>query len=160
MNPDMQSVRAQLEAILDSEGFTRSPRMQRFLRFIVEETLAGRAEQLGEYAIATAVFDRSADFEPAVDPIVRNDARRLRVKLAEYYSQNPAPAQGVLIEMPKGGYVPTFLPAQSSARPAEGVCRVVINLFRPGHQSPVGEWTFDVDLSQASTVPLRLALAA
>jgi hypothetical protein len=103
-------IRAQVGRILASESFARSRRMQRFLEFIVEETLAGRAEQLGEYAIGMAVFDRGRDFEPALEPIVRNDARRLRLKLLEYYRRaHPRPADHVLIDVPKGGYVPVFL---------------------------------------------------
>lgn len=106
-----QAVRVQVAMILASEGFERSRRMQRFLDFIVEETLAGRADQLGEYAIGISVFDRRPDFEPALDPIVRNDARRLRLKLLEYYRQcGPQPGQ-VWIEIPKGGYVPVFKPS-------------------------------------------------
>jgi TolB-like protein len=104
------AVRAQLDKILASEPFARSRRIQRFLAFVVEETLAGRADQLGEYAIGIAVFDRGPDFEPGLDPIVRNDARRLRLKLLEYYRQlEPRPADELLIQIPKGGYVPVFL---------------------------------------------------
>jgi TolB-like protein len=102
-----QAIRAQLASILNSEAFVRARRMQRFLTFIVEETLAGRADQLGEYGVGVGVFDRGADFEPAIDPIVRNDARRLRVKLAEYYRESQARAE-VIIEIPKGGYAPVF----------------------------------------------------
>ncbi|MGJ5819915.1 hypothetical protein [Paludibaculum fermentans] len=83
--------------------------MQRFLQFIVEETLAGRSSQIGEYGIGVAVFDRGADFEPMLDPIVRNDARRLRFKLLEYYRLTPVdPADSLIIDIPKGGYVPAF----------------------------------------------------
>jgi TolB-like protein len=103
------AVRDQLGKILASEPFARSRRIQRFLKFIVEETLAGRADGLGEYTIGVAVFDRGPDFEPGLDPIVRNDARRLRLKLLEYYRQlEPWPADQLLIDMPKGGYVPVF----------------------------------------------------
>ena len=104
------AVRAELARILASEPFARSPRMQRFLEFIVEESLAGRGRELGEYIIGVSVFDRGPDFEPALDPIVRNDARRLRAKLTEYYQQPQAEPAKVLIEMPKGGYTPSFLP--------------------------------------------------
>ncbi len=107
-------VRAQLEMILASEAFVRCRRMQRFLAFIVEETLAGRADELGEYGIGMAVFDRGPDFEPALDPIVRNDARRLRLKLFEYYRQpDSRPAERMVIDIPKGGYIPVFLPLPS-----------------------------------------------
>jgi serine/threonine-protein kinase len=109
MNIAPQKVRAQLQKILESDSFARSRRMQRFLEFIVEETLAGRPDGLGEYGIGVSVFDRDPDFEPALDPIVRNDARRLRAKLLEYYRDHqPGSFDGVLIEMPKGGYVPVF----------------------------------------------------
>ena len=103
------AIRTQLDRILSSEGFVRSARMRRFLEFVVAETVAGRSDQLGEYAIGLAVFDRREDYDPALDPIVRNDARRLRLKLLEYYRclKDPSPNQ-VVIEIPKGGYVPVF----------------------------------------------------
>jgi len=118
------AVRAQLGRILASEAFVRSRRMQRFLEFIVEETLGGRADQLGEYGIGISVFDRGQDFAPAVDPIVRNDARRLRLKLLEYYRQ-PRPEDHVAIDIPKGGYVPVFhtLPRRCEASSAYGAPR-------------------------------------
>src|SRR5215813_4260005 len=112
-------IRAELARILASEGFVRSPRMQRFLRFVVEETLDGRADELGEYSVGLAVFDRNPDFEPAIDPIVRNDARRLRLKLHEYYRQ--ADGTGMRIEIPKGGYVPAFLQASRSSVPVSRI---------------------------------------
>ncbi|MDX2154282.1 MAG: hypothetical protein SFV54_26310 [Bryobacteraceae bacterium] len=115
-----EAVRAQVARIIVSEGFVRAPRMRRFLEFIVEETLAGRGNQLAEYTIGLAVFDRGAGFEPALDPIVRNDARRLRLKLLEYYRQVEGGArEEVLIEVPKGAYLPVFRcmkAAQSSHR--------------------------------------------
>ena len=104
IGPDM--IRAQVNRIMSSDGFARCRRMQRFLEFIVEESLAGRADQLSEYAIGTEVFDRGYDFEPALDPIVRNDARRLRLKLLEYYRLSSP--DNVVIEIPKGGYAPRF----------------------------------------------------
>lgn len=98
-------VRSEVRQLLASEPFTRSRRMQRFLDYIVEEALAGRASELSEYTIGLSVFDRDSDWEPALDPIVRNDARRLRAKLLECYRMvSPA----LIIEIPKGGYLPVF----------------------------------------------------
>jgi TolB-like protein len=129
-----QAVLAQLGRILASDAFVRARRIQRFLQYIVEETLAGRSDQLGEYAIGTAVFDRGADFEPAVDPIVRIDARRLRYKLLEYYRELRSPsADTVLIDIPKGAYVPVFLPfsGRDEVQPAasDGPRRVAVLPF-------------------------------
>lgn len=123
------AVRAQLGRILASAAFERSPRMQRFLEFIVEEALAGRAGQLCEYAVGIAVFDRGPDFDPAVDPIVRNDARRLRLKLFEFYREAEAE---VCIEMPKGGYVPVFRqmkPREQSVPSNRSSCRIAVLPF-------------------------------
>jgi hypothetical protein len=84
--------------------------MRRFLEFVVEETLAGRANQLCEYSIAISVFERDESFEPGLDPIVRNDARRLRQKLLEYYERSKHVEDNqVLIEIPKGSYIPVFV---------------------------------------------------
>ncbi|MFN0104807.1 MAG: hypothetical protein ACKV2U_22330 [Bryobacteraceae bacterium] len=120
-------VLAELDSIVSSVVFARCPRMQRFLSFVVEETLAGRADELGEYGIGLAVFDRDHNFQPQLDPIVRNDARRLRMKLLEYY-RHPH-SHDVIIEIPKGGYVPMFLPGREvpSREPAvSGPARVAV----------------------------------
>ncbi len=79
--------------------------MSRFLRFAIEETLAGRVSSLKESTIGVAVFDRPPDFDPRTDPIVRVEARRLRDKLAGYYRTEGA-ADPLVIELPKGGYAP------------------------------------------------------
>lgn len=79
--------------------------MSRFLRFCVEETLAGRASDLKEFTLGLAVFDRPEDFDPRTDPIVRVEARRLRDKLGIYYA-NEGASDDLLIELPKGGYAP------------------------------------------------------
>lgn len=110
-NADVPSdvIRIQLSRILKSEGFVRAQRMRRFLGFIVEEALAGRSSQLCEYSIGISVFGRDESFEPGLDPIVRNDARRLRQKLLEYYQQARRKGNDdVVIDMPKGSYVPVF----------------------------------------------------
>ena len=100
--------RTQLNKILRSGPFAPSERMTRFLRFIVEETLARRADKLSEYAIGVEVYDRGESFEPSADAIVRVDARRLRSKLREYYDTAGA-NDPLLIEVPKGTYSPAFL---------------------------------------------------
>jgi hypothetical protein len=114
LSPD--AIGIQLSKILKSEGFVRAQRMRRFLGFIVEETLAGRADELCEYSIAISVFGRDKSFEPALDPIVRNDARRLRHKLLEYYESSRRGGDDVIIDMPKGSYVPVFKRGSRSSK--------------------------------------------
>ena len=102
-----EDVRAQLERILASDQFRRSDRLSRFFRFVVEEALCGRGRNIKEYVIATEVFDKPREFDPRVDPIVRVEARRLRAKLLDYYSDEGR-ADAVSISIKKHGYVPEF----------------------------------------------------
>jgi adenylate cyclase len=101
------AIREQLDRIFASREFQATARVRDFLQFIVDEALAGRADQLKGYTIATAVFDRSDDFDPAQDPIVRIQAGLLRRALERYYLV-AGTADPVLIDVPKGAYVPIF----------------------------------------------------
>ena len=92
--------------ILASEPFRRAKRMSDLLRFLVDETLAGRAESLKEVLVGVQVFGRDPGFDPQQDPVVRNEMRRLRSKLLEYYANSSAGR--VVVEIPKGAYKPIF----------------------------------------------------
>lgn len=82
--------------------------MSDFLRFVVEQTLQGKSDQLKQTVIGVAVFGREPDYDPRVDPVVRVEARRLRAKLQEYYAGSGA-ADPIRIELPKGAYQPQFV---------------------------------------------------
>ena len=62
---------------------------------------------MSEYEIAFQVFRRPQSFNPADDSIVRSSARQLRQKLGEYYL-NAGRDETLLVEIPKGAYVPVF----------------------------------------------------
>jgi TolB-like protein/Tfp pilus assembly protein PilF len=110
--PDQKAVREHLDRIVHSGPFHQSQRRQRFLEYLVNETLAGRAERLKGYTIALAVFDRPETFDPVVDPLVRIEAGRLREKLREYYAAE-GQNEPIRIDLPKGNYTPyiEFRPA-------------------------------------------------
>ena len=101
--PDQKAVREQLNRILKSGPFHQSQRRQRFLEYLVNETLAGRGERLKAYNVAVEVFERPETFDPVVDPIVRIEAARLRDKLREYYDSDGR-SDPIHIDLPKGGY--------------------------------------------------------
>jgi TolB-like protein/Flp pilus assembly protein TadD len=98
-----QPALAELERIAAGEVFRQADRLNRFLKYVVEETLAGRGSELKEYRLGVDVFDRPPAFDPRLDPIVRISASRLRSKLEQYYSTE-GKADPVQIEIPKGGY--------------------------------------------------------
>ena len=100
---DRKAIREQLDRILRSGAFQKSRRRQTFLEYIVEETLAGRSVK--GYDVGLGVFGRPETFDPAVDPVVRVEAGRLREKLREYYEVE---GQGdpIRVVLPKGTYTP------------------------------------------------------
>ena len=112
--------RRQLERVLASAGFSRNERMMRFLRFVVEHHLEGKDSELKESVIAIEVFRRRPDHDPAHDSIVRTEAGRLRARLAEYY-KSEGRGDALVIELPKGGYVPVFLQAVGATEATAGL---------------------------------------
>jgi TolB-like protein len=93
--------------------------MSRFLKFVIEQALAGDAERLKEYVIGIEVFDRDASYDPRVDAIVRVEAARLRAKLAEYYA-GEGRSDAVVLTLPKGGYAPAIKLAERPTGDANG----------------------------------------
>jgi len=108
-----EDIERQLDRILSSADFQASDRLSDFLRYVVQETLAGRGRQIKGYTVATRVFDRPDDFDPVTDPIVRIQAGRLRRRLDAYY-HNEGADDPVVISIPKGRYVAAFDAASPS----------------------------------------------
>ena len=102
---DQKAIREQLVRILNSGPFLQSRRRQRFLEYLVNETLAGRGDRLKGYNIGVEVFDRPETFDPIIDPLVRTEAARLRDKLREYYGTE-GQSDAIHIDLPKGTYAP------------------------------------------------------
>lgn len=101
--PDAAVVEAALSRALASPVFAQAQRQSRLLRYIVEQSAAGRGGRLSQFSIAIDVFDRGADFDPITDSAVRVEVGRLRSKLREYYEIYPD--ESVIFRLPKGRYV-------------------------------------------------------
>ena len=84
------SVAEQLERVLQSDVFRGTGRSSKLLRFLVEETVNGRAERLKDYTLGSEVLGRGDDFDPRTDPIARVEASRLRSRLELYYATEGA----------------------------------------------------------------------
>jgi TolB-like protein len=106
-NGNADLVRKQLSKILSSHEFKNSHVVCRFLEFVVEEVLAGRANEIKEYTIGVKALGRSADFNPQFDAVVRIHAGRMRRMLREFYNGGTS-NETLLIDIPKGSYVPVF----------------------------------------------------
>jgi serine/threonine-protein kinase len=102
------AVRDQLVRVVNSPGFVSSIRLCRFLTHIVNRTIDGYIDSLKEFSIAMEVFDRTSQYDPNIDAIVRVEARRLRAKLKAYYEEGKGTVDPVLIGLRPGSYVPVF----------------------------------------------------
>src|SRR5580704_12935321 len=127
-----EDVREQLQRILASSPFLNARRASQFLRFVVEGTLAGE-DGFKEYLIGVEVFERPQDYDPKDDPVVRIEAGRLRKKLSEYYAGSGA-NDPIIIELPKGGYVPVFYerPSTTSTEKTEAIDGQQVRSVREG----------------------------
>src|SRR3954453_6350117 len=110
LESEAHAIRHHLDRVLKSSGFSRAERLSRFLRFVVEGHLDGKDHELKESVIAVEVFGRNPDFDSRLDPVVRTEAVRLRVRLSKYYIED-GKADSLVIELPKGGYVPRLVTA-------------------------------------------------
>ena len=116
-----------LDRILDSESFKSSPALQNILKYVVNEELEGRGEQLKAFSIGIDAMGRPHSFDPQTDPVVRVNFGRLRSALASYYA-NEGRSDEIILTVPKGAYRPKFVSAekliQSSGSFAEKSARL------------------------------------
>lgn len=106
--PDAASIRLQLEKILASELFQHSRRYPALLRYVVEHSLNGAADDLKERTLGVVVFRRHPEYDTSADPVVRTTASEVRKRLEAYYAE-PIHRGELRIALPVGTYVPAFL---------------------------------------------------
>jgi hypothetical protein len=108
-NAEIEARRALVRRVVESSTFGKSERLSSFLTCICDLTLTGRAGEINEQRIGTAVFGRAPDYDSSVDGIVRPQASRLRQRLDLYFSGEGA-KEPIRITLPRGSYVPVFEP--------------------------------------------------
>ncbi|MGR9245945.1 adenylate cyclase [Rhizobium leguminosarum] len=137
--PGPDDIRTQLERIIANPEFPHTGRSADFLRYITEETLAGNAKRIKGYSVAVEVFKRDQSFSQD-DPVVRIEAGRLRRTLERYYllagQDDP-----VRMDIPKGGYVPTFVwSSAGDTKPSIGASASRARPFGIGTLPQDGRW--------------------
>lgn len=105
--------RKSLNRILASRNFNKAPLLAAFLSYVCEASLADKNVRITEQNIGVKVFRRPTDYDPGEDNIVRNYARQLRKRLEDYYFQE-GKDEALRIEIPRGGYMPVFLPRKQA----------------------------------------------
>ena len=106
-------IREQLDLLVRDEVFRSSKRSVAFLKYVVEQTLNGSADQIKERTIGVEVFGRDPSYDTNTDHIVRTAATELRKKLATYYVDEKHRSE-LRMGLVPGSYIPKFmLPGQA-----------------------------------------------
>ncbi len=114
-----QQMGEQVDRIIHSKVFRNSPALQRLLQYVAAKATGGPLDQLKEYTIGVEVFDRGVDYDTKIDTVVRVEVHRLRQKLKEYYEAEGV-GDPILMDIPKGHYLPSFGMRTSLASSASG----------------------------------------
>lgn len=101
-------IREELDRVLESRCFRSRKAAQKFLSYIVEQTIDGRGKDINQYSIATEGLNKEYDFDPSSNPLIRVQAGRLRKQLEEYYA-GEGRENMVRIMLPVGSYQPAFM---------------------------------------------------
>ena len=104
---EREAIRQQLEKMLANPLFKYSKRYPNLLRYVVEQTLEGRASELKERSLGVEVFGREPDYDTNADPVVRATAAEIRKRIAQYYHE-PGHSTEVRIDLSPRAYVPEF----------------------------------------------------
>ena len=110
-------VQDQVQRMLEGAAFQAAPTLARLFRYLVEETLTGRADRLKAYTIAVEALGQPASFDPQTSALVRVQAGRLRDLLDRYY-RHDGRADPLRLVIPKGGYAVQF-EAPAAAPPTD-----------------------------------------
>jgi hypothetical protein len=113
-SPTAEQCRELVKRIQASSEFQRATRLREFLSYILERKLASCPEEITETLIGHRVYGRPAAYNSGDDSIVRTEARTLRQRLERYFSGEGA-HEPIVLEIPRGGYVPVFHARTQSA---------------------------------------------
>jgi len=105
--PDSEICWALVERIASSTPFRRSTRLRDLLIYVSRCSLKDGRNKVHENEIGAAVFDRPADYDTNIDPIVRVNATELRKRIEAYFDSEGA-NETIIMEIPRGGYTPAF----------------------------------------------------
>jgi hypothetical protein len=107
-----------VQRLIESPPLVGSARLREFLLHVTACAIRQTPEDATEQQIGIQVFQRSPGFNSSEDSIVRSQARLLRLKLSAYFNAEGA-NEPLVIEIPKGHYLPVFLPARRTEPIAE-----------------------------------------
>jgi len=114
---DLAALNEHVEQVISGSAFKGSHRSGQFLKYIVDQSLAGHFESLKERMIGVELFGRSHSYDTGEDAIVRVTASDVRRRLMQHYSTNEK-SSAFRLSLPLGSYIPEI--KRNPVRRAEG----------------------------------------
>ena len=102
---DISLLQQHVKDVVEGAAFKGSHRSGQFLRFIVDQAIAGHFESLKERVIGVELFGRSPSYDTGDDAIVRVTASDVRKRLLQHYGRYGATSE-FRISLPLGSYIP------------------------------------------------------
>src|SRR5271156_5976898 len=103
---DVDLFQQHLKEVIEGAAFKASHRSGQFLKYIVDQAIAGHFESLKERVIGIELFGRSPSYDTGEDEIVRVTASDVRKRLLQHYGGKDGAASEFRISLPLGAYVP------------------------------------------------------
>jgi hypothetical protein len=102
---DLAALNEHVKQIIRGPAFKGSQRSGQFLKYIIDQSIAGHFESLKERVIGVELFGRSHSYDTGEDAIVRVTASDVRRRLLQHYSTNENSSE-FRLSLPLGSYIP------------------------------------------------------
>ncbi len=109
-----------LERVAQSSSFEPAARLRELLLYIGRRCIQEGCTQLREQEIGCAVFGRRDGYDTGSDNIVRTNISHLRKRIEIYFSTEGI-GEPLILEIPRGSYVPVFTLRSSFVPPERTV---------------------------------------
>jgi len=106
-SPNSEIYWSLLERVAASPELRRAPRLREFLFYVGRRALKDGCAQVHELEIGVAVFRRPDTYDTSIDNIARANATELRKRIEAYF-ESEGIDETLLMEIPRGSYVPVF----------------------------------------------------
>jgi hypothetical protein len=106
-----------LERVAHGSHLKHAPRLQELLLFIGKRSLKEGCIRLQEQEIGAKVFHRPDSYDTSQDNIVRTRVSDLRRRIEAYFHSDGS-HETLLMEIPRGSYIPVFRPREPQAEVA------------------------------------------
>lgn len=115
--PDAESCWALLERVAASAQLRRAARLRELLFYVGRRSLKDGCDQVHEQEIGANVFRRPESYDTSVDNIVRTNVSDLRKRIEAYFNSEGSD-EALLMEIPRGSYIPVFRARSADPEPA------------------------------------------